>query len=105
MFQYNPGTVTQLSPLNGVTVDVPTLTWEPQAGAVEYLVRIVGGGRTREFTTHSYSFTLTGKIKLIAGDYQWTVQAVDENGHSLHCPSLETRPSRCRGRCRPGERL
>ena len=89
MFQYNPGVVQQLSPLNGATVDVPTLSWEPQDDAVKYFVRIVGGGRTREFTTHSYSFTLTGRTQAHRRGLR-----MDCSGRRPGRPQVSTAPQR-----------
>lgn len=80
-FHYDPGLVRQTSPVEGAAVAVPTLTWEPATDAVSYLVKLRRpDGQVIEAETYSFSWTYTGRSRLPAGEYRWTVQAVDRNG-------------------------
>ena len=76
---YDPGAVTQLSPTNGQTVDVPTLRWEPAKDSVKYLVRILSNGNVVQ-TAYTHSYAWTPHSQLAKGSYTWTVQAVDQHG-------------------------
>ncbi len=70
--------VDNLSPANE-TVDIPTLSWEPVAGVEKYKVELRDdhGRQVKSATTYSPSYTPTGISKLAAGDYSWTIQALD----------------------------
>ena len=84
-----PGTVDQLQPSSGATVDIPTLTWKPVETAEKYRIRLTKvGGSTRTVDTYSYSWTPTGTSPLTKGaTYTWTVQAVFHNGDVTPLPS------------------
>ena len=87
-FQYRPGQVTPTSPLSGAVVDIPTLTWQPKAGAVRYRVRVTWAGGEMQAETHSTSWTPTGTAKLdpAKGTFRWTVQAIDVDNRVTPLP-------------------
>jgi len=87
-FIYDPGRVTQTSPINGDVVDIPTLRWQPAQDAVEYDLRLTWTGGSQTATTKSYSWTPTGSNKLdpTKGPFEWTVQSVDKNGEASPLP-------------------
>ncbi len=59
-FVYDPGQVHMTAPVNGATVDVPTLQWDPIDRAEKYLVTLKYGTTTVTATTFSTSWTYTG---------------------------------------------
>lgn len=81
-FTYLPDLVNLSSPADGASVQIPTLRWQPVAGASEYRVTISpvdGGGGGGTFTTAALSFT--PRTKLTPGkSYRWQVQSVSESG-------------------------
>ncbi len=81
-FVYNPGQVPLIAPVDGATVDTPTLRWAPVAGAEKYLVTMRYGGTTTTATTYSTSWTYTGAKQLDAGKgpFSWTVQGISVTG-------------------------
>ncbi|MCB0906537.1 MAG: hypothetical protein KDB63_05405, partial [Nocardioidaceae bacterium] len=80
-FIYDPTQVTLVSPAPGASVEVPTLTWNPVAGAQSYIVSVtpVGAGASiGSFETFTTSFT--PRIELIPGTYRWQVRTKSESG-------------------------
>jgi hypothetical protein len=78
-FTYAPGSVTQLSPADGATVEIPTLTWEsyPSAETYRVIVKRANGTTASTATTEATSWTPTGSTRLDPDDgpFHWTVQA------------------------------
>jgi hypothetical protein len=89
-FRYNPGMVTQTSPINGETVDIPTLRWNAVQDTVEYDVKLTWAGGSKSITTASTSWTYSGstssRLDPAKGPFEWTVAAVDHNGESSQVP-------------------
>lgn len=87
-FRYNPSMVTQRSPINGETVDIPTLRWDAAQDAVEYDVKLTWSGGSKTVTTASTSWTYSGRSALdpAKGPFEWTVAAVDRNGAASQVP-------------------
>lgn len=95
-FRYSRDQVPIVSPNGGFSVnqpalvDVPTLKWEPVAGAERYQVNLLSyGGISKSVTTYSTSWT---PAALLAADqdenpYKWTVQAVDADGNETPLPA------------------
>lgn len=81
-FIYLPDQVNLVSPNAGQQVQIPTLSWEPFAGAGQYRVSITPDGTTstKSYTTNSTSFTPT--TTLAPGTYRWQVQAITGNGQA-----------------------
>ncbi|GGO87314.1 hypothetical protein GCM10011584_11620 [Nocardioides phosphati] len=72
---------THLTPAEGETVAVPTLTWTPQRDAVSYKVTLKNrvGSTLKSVTTYATSYTpasLTTALKATDGPFTWSVQAV-----------------------------
>jgi hypothetical protein len=72
-FTYSPPRVVPSSPADGATVQVPTLRWQPSAGAATYRVRILttGGSVVVNQVTAATSYTPTTKLN--PGTYRWDV--------------------------------
>lgn len=88
-FSVQRSQVDQVSPPNGATVDVPTLTWDALAGAESYYVRVFNsGGTVQETTTFSTSWTPPAQLAPASGPYTWTVQAIDTEGLRTPLPVL-----------------
>jgi hypothetical protein len=88
-FVYDPGLVTQLSPIGGETVAVPTLRWAPARDADAYAVKVswAGGSVSRTTTTNSLSWTPTGsKLDPTKSPFTWVVQSIDHNGDRSPLP-------------------
>ena len=88
-FVYDPGRVRQLTPADGSTVDVPTLSWDPVHDADKYNVVLYSStGKVFDITTSSLSWTPTGQTQLPAAKnpYRWTVVAIDHNGDKSPLP-------------------
>ena len=86
-FTYFPTLVTQTSPANNATVQVPTMTWQPVAGAAKYKVTYTdtAGGSTSVTTA---ALSLTPHSALTVGHtYRWQVQTVSDDGR-LGAPIL-----------------
>jgi hypothetical protein len=78
-FTYSPAEVTLISPPADAEVDIPTLTWEPLAGAARYRVfwSSVTASSSSSQLTAATSFT---PPKLDPGDYTWQVVPVTNDG-------------------------
>jgi hypothetical protein len=96
-FSYDPNAVTQLSPADGATVEVPTLSWETYPSAEKYkvIIRRADGGTTATVTTEATSFTPTGQTRLdpTDGPFHWTVQALLADGSSTIVPLFNFDPT------------
>jgi hypothetical protein len=80
-FTYDPARVQLVSPASGSTVETPTLTWNPVAGAAKYKVTITatdGGAGGGSFTTTATSFTPRAKLT-VGKTYRWQVQTVSQS--------------------------
>lgn len=84
-FVYNPGLVDVLTPANGASVDVPTLTWNPYIDAVKYEVEIVWNGGQIVDTTYSTSYT-PDFLNPADGTFTWRVTAIDAYGGKSSYP-------------------
>jgi hypothetical protein len=80
-FVYNPGQVVALSPVNGETVDVPTLSWAPFLDANNYHVTISWNGGSTTGDTRSTTYTPPA-LNAANSPFTWTVQAIDAFGTS-----------------------
>jgi large repetitive protein len=80
-FTYAPATIVPISPAHGATVQVPTLRWQPLAGAAKYRVTITptSSGSTVTETTAATSFT-PRNLLTVGSSYRWQVQPVSEDG-------------------------
>ncbi len=81
-FIYDKTMVNQLTPLEGDTVDVPTMTWEAANDAVKYevIVKNSTGAIVASVQTHSLSWTPNRLLNAADGPFHWTVAAIDGNG-------------------------
>ncbi len=79
-FRYMPMSVTDMAPSGGVTVGVPTLTWDSATGAETYDIRILkaNGNQVLSTTTSATSFTPYGteQLKPEDGPFTWQITAV-----------------------------
>lgn len=82
-YTYDTGAVTQTSPADGATVDVPTLKWSAsrETEVYEVILRDKNNNSVADITTHSTSWTPESNL-LTAGNspYTWTVQTIDAEG-------------------------
>jgi hypothetical protein len=78
-FTYSPDRVTLIAPAPGATVEIPTMTWEPLAGAARYRVSwtSVSSGSGSSSVTAATSFT---PPTLALGDYKWQVVGITSEG-------------------------
>ena len=81
-FIYDKTMVNQLLPLEGNTVDVPTMTWEAANDAVKYEVTVKSstGATVASVQTHSLSWTPNRMLNPADGPFHWTVAAIDGSG-------------------------
>ena len=79
-FSYNPDLVTLTTPVNGATISVPTLRWEPLSGAARYKVSIapVDSAGTSMAPTTTAATSFTPRTILKPGRYRWQVQTVSD---------------------------
>ncbi len=86
-FIYDDTVLGEMTPANGVTVDVPTLRWSPLEDATSYAVKIVNGaGQTvKSVTTASTSYTpvLTSALTADKGPFTWSLTALSPKGTPL----------------------
>jgi hypothetical protein len=79
-FTYDPALVSLLAPANGVTVTVPTLSWQPFPNADHYNVSLTpDGGSTTTKTTIGTSMTWPSKLAN-GVTYRWQVRPVFDDG-------------------------
>jgi hypothetical protein len=90
-FIRDPGRPAYVSPADGDTVSVPTMTWQPVTGAEHYKVTlkkangtVVGGFPV---TTYATSYTPTAALTPAEGPYTWYVQSVDGTGLASAIPA------------------
>jgi hypothetical protein len=76
-FTYAAPSATLTSPANGASVSVPTLRWQPVAGAAQYKVSYAdtAGGGTVSVNTSALSYTPT-TLLTVGHTYRWQVQTV-----------------------------
>lgn len=80
-FTYTPDLVTQLSPADGGSVQVPTLSWEPYPEADEYRVTITNVSSGSSDTQDTITTTFTWPDKLTVGaTYRWQVRPIFHDG-------------------------
>lgn len=75
-FNYVPEIPTQTAPVANANVTVPTMTWQPQTGAVRYVVRWTNtetGASGEDYTT-GLSYT---PAHVSPGTYRWSVTTMD----------------------------
>jgi hypothetical protein len=79
-FTYLPLSVTNMTPRNGVVVDVPTLKWDTAVGAESYeiTIRRANGSQVVNKETSATSYTLHGKTRLDPADgpFTWRITAL-----------------------------
>ncbi|WP_156411380.1 Ig-like domain repeat protein [Nocardioides sp. Soil805] len=89
-FTYTGLAMTNLLPVNGATVAVPTLSWDSAPGALTYKVTITNGlGQVVDSeTTYATSYTPKGQTRLPAANnpYTWSVYAVTGEGTTSLAP-------------------
>jgi hypothetical protein len=89
-FTYAPGAVTQLSPADGSTVEVPTLKWQSYRSAEDYTIVLKNGAGSNVTTvnTEATSWTPTGSTRLDStdGPFHWTVRANLADGSATTVP-------------------
>lgn len=82
-FSYLPGLADPSSPADGSTVEIPTLSWDPVAGAAQYKVFLTstdgGSNPVNGVTTSSTTFT-PRKALTVGKTYRWWVQTVSGDG-------------------------
>lgn len=80
-FTYDPAYVTPTSPLDGATVEVPTLRWEPLPAANQYdvIVTDVSNGHTYGARTYGTSWTPTSALP-VGAIFRWQVRSVSSSG-------------------------
>ncbi len=81
-FVYDTGRVAQTSPVDGATVDVPTLSWSPtrETNQYEVVVKDKNGSVVASVDTYSTSWTPSAKLDPSGGPYTWTVVSIDASG-------------------------
>ena len=82
-FVYSAGQITQTSPADGDTVDVPTLDWDPIAGTQTYhvVIRDKDDNLVASLDTSSTSWTPESTLDPSGNPYTWTVQSTPFNGN------------------------
>lgn len=93
-FTYQPERVTLVTPAEGATVSVPTLSWEPTNLAKSYKVTVTNAssGSASVETTTGTSFTPRSSL-VVGATYRWQVQPVYADGRtgvSLNLASQRT---------------
>jgi large repetitive protein len=80
-FRYSRQYVTLASPADRAEVAVPTLSWEPVAGAEKYFVHVLSrSGEQFSAVTHSTSWTVEEHLDPADGPFEWGVEAVGNDG-------------------------
>lgn len=82
-FRWEPDTFSNVKPANGATVDVPTLSWEPNVAAASFKIEVFNNSGTRvvNATTKSYSYTpvISSALDPAKGPFTWYLTAVTQN--------------------------
>jgi hypothetical protein len=89
-FVYQPSVPAYVSPDDGATVQVPTLTWADAPGAVKYHVTIVKDATNSVVAsadTYSTSWTPTSLLNVSDSPFRWYVQAYDQNNQLSVIPN------------------
>ncbi len=77
-FTYSPAVPQLVGPTGGQTVSIPTLNWNPVAGAARYRVAITGpDGFALQEDTASTSYTPQEVLQ--PGSYSWQVQTISQD--------------------------
>jgi hypothetical protein len=80
-YRYARQQVHQVAPADNELVDLPSLRWDPIAGAERYAVSVESHtGDSYETTTYSTSWTVPDKLDPASGPFEWTVQAIGNDG-------------------------
>ncbi len=81
-FVYDTGRVTQTSPADGATVDVPTFSWNPVRESNQYEVTVKNKNSqvVAQVDTYSTTWTPENKLDPAMGPYTWTVVSLDASG-------------------------
>ena len=82
-FVYDTGRVAQTSPVDGATVDVPTLSWSPTRETNQYEVVVKdknGSGRRVRRHVLDVVDAVEPKLDPSGGPYTWTVVSIDASG-------------------------
>lgn len=77
-FTYYPDLPDPVSPADGATITVPTVSWQPVSGASKYRVTFTsstGGTVSKDTTTTSYT-----PASLAVGSWTWEVRTLSEHG-------------------------
>lgn len=83
-FDYRPQVLTDLAPVGGASVDVPTLTWRSTTGAESYKLEIydAAGSRMEHAETAATSYTPTTPLPPSGNPYEWRIRAYGVEGSS-----------------------
>lgn len=85
-FTWDPDYFSGMTPANGVTVDVPTLSWTAGIAAEKYKVELFKAGSASPFhtkTTYATSYTPVDVVlKPVDGPFTWRLTALDAGGRS-----------------------
>ena len=78
---YQPGNPTQLSPINGISVEIPTFKWTAGREVEKYRLRYwktSTPGSVTQVDTYALSYTPAGILD--PATYAWTIQTIDHDG-------------------------
>ena len=79
-FRYSRQQVRLVAPADDATVDVPTLRWDPVAGAEKYDVSVVSSTARPTVTNDLLDLVdADNTLNPADGPFEWTVQAIDHN--------------------------
>jgi hypothetical protein len=84
-FKYLPPTITNMSPVGGATVDVPTLRWTATKSAETYTIEVAKANGTPAVpvvTTSATSYTISGReqLKPADGPFSWSIYSTSTDG-------------------------
>ncbi len=94
-FTFSPQSFGNVTPTNGATVDVPTLSWDPVDWAESYkvTVRDVNGSSVAiNKTTYATSYTPVSPVPLTAAKspYTWEITAIGADGKNRSLTQVRT---------------
>jgi large repetitive protein len=85
-FVWDPDYFSGMTPANGATVDVPTLSWTAGIAAEKYKVELFKAGSVTPFhtkTTYSTSYTpVDVELKSVDNPFTWRLTAIEAGGRS-----------------------
>ena len=84
-FRYRPSDFTQVRPVHGATVDVPTFSWQSPRPTEKYEIAVHDrfGTKVTSATTYSTSWTPVGKeLEPADGPFTWHLNALTADGVS-----------------------